>query len=118
MFETCPPLAGSPAPAGCERTVKDRVILDLCAGTGAWSRPYVQAGYIVKTVSLPEDVRLMRPFDVPVHGILAAPPCTDFARCGARWWESKGNAALLTSLSIVDACLRAVFLHKPNWWAL
>lgn len=95
------------------------VVLDLCAGTGAWSRPYKEAGYHVIYVTLPEvDVRLLHHLPGPVHGILAAPPCTAFARCGARWWKSKGEQALFDGLSVVDACLRAVVLYEPVWWAL
>src|SRR5512141_57875 len=30
------------------------IILDLCAGTGAWSDPYRLAGYDVRRVTLPE----------------------------------------------------------------
>ena len=33
---------------------KRKVILDLCGGTGAWSRPYAEAGYDVKNITLPE----------------------------------------------------------------
>lgn len=29
------------------------VILDLCAGTGAWSEPYREAGYDVRRIDLP-----------------------------------------------------------------
>lgn len=29
------------------------VILDLCGGTGAWSRPYREAGYEVELITLP-----------------------------------------------------------------
>src|SRR5882672_12633911 len=97
----------------------NRLILDLCAGTGSWSEPYRAAGYEVRLVTLPEDVRLLRwcP-DEPVHGILAAPPCTHFAASGARWYAEKGAAALLDGLSVVDACLRMVMVCKPKWWAL
>jgi hypothetical protein len=96
--------------------VKDRVILDLCAGSGSWSEPYVQAGYTVIRVDLPADVRLMRWVDVPVYGILAAPPCTVFASSGARWPRSDDDYR--NALSIVDACLRAVVVYRPLWWAL
>ena len=34
--------------------VEERIILDLCGGTGAWSRPYKDAGYNVQNVTLPE----------------------------------------------------------------
>lgn len=96
--------------------MKDRVILDLCAGSGAWSQPYAEAGYIVLPVTLPEDVR-----DVPwrrlwVQGILAAPPCTVFASSGARWQRTPEQ--IREALSVVDACLRAVAIYGPEWWAL
>ena len=94
----------------------NRVILDLCAGTGAWSQPYVNAGYSVQRIDLPQDVRLI---DWPhkVHGILAAPPCTYFCRmrmCRGRPTDLEFREAL----SIVDACLRLVGVCSPTWWAL
>ena len=95
-----------------------KIILDLCGGTGAWSRPYAEAGYDVRNITLPEyDVRTYTPPD-NVYGILIAPPCDHFARVGARWWQAKGPSALLDGLSIVDACLRIVFVCDPVWWAL
>ena len=30
---------------------KTRIILDLCAGTGAWSEPYLLAGYDVRRIT-------------------------------------------------------------------
>lgn len=53
-----------------------------------------------------------------MHGVLAAPPCTEFASSGARWWAAKGENALLSALALVDAALRIVLVHKPTWWAL
>jgi hypothetical protein len=95
-----------------------RVILDLCAGSGAWSAPYQQAGgYVVLRVDLPTDVRLMPVPDVPIHGILAAPPCTMFCRmrmCRGRPTDAQFREAL----SVVDACLRLVAICRPRWWAL
>jgi hypothetical protein len=95
-------------------------ILSLCDLTGHWSRPYAEAGYRVVRVDLAEgrDVRLLHRLDEPVHGILAAPPCTHFSRAGAWLWPAKGDAALLEGLAVVDACLRAVAIHRPVWWAL
>ena len=60
-------------------------ILSLCDFTGSWSRPYREAGYHVVQVDLQhgQDVRLLRRLAEPVHGILAAPPCTHFSRSGA-----------------------------------
>lgn len=94
-----------------------RLILDLCGGTGAWSKPYADAGYDVIIVDADQDVRLFHT-TAKVHGILAAPPCTHLAGSGARWWAEKGKGALLEALSIVDACLRVVLLTQPEWWCL
>ena len=97
------------------------MILDLCGGTGAWSKPYKDAGYDVFVVDKERgyDVRLFRlKGRERITGVLAAPPCTHLAGSGARWWEGKGEAALLENLSIVDACLRIIQVCKPQWWAL
>ena len=49
---------------------KEKIILDLCGGTGSWSKPYKEAGYDVRLITLPnEDVRLYIPPD-NVYGIL------------------------------------------------
>jgi hypothetical protein len=97
-------------------------ILSLCDHSGIWSRPYEEAGYEVIRVDLQNavrrDVRLNEWIDVPIRGILAAPPCDHFAASGARWWEGKGEDAILGGLAIVDACLRAVAIYRPVWWAL
>ena len=92
------------------------VIYDLCGGTGAWSAPYKAAGYDVHLVDLPHDVRLIQDPGIPVHGVLCAPPCTVFARSGARW--SRSEADMREAMSVVDACLRFVLTVKPSWWAL
>lgn len=93
-----------------------KIILDLCGGTGAWSKPYLDAGYDVRLVTLPErDVRLYQPPE-KVHGILAAPPCTMFSISGARW--KRTDAQMMNAISMVDACLRIIYATKPVWWAL
>jgi hypothetical protein len=92
-----------------------KVILDLCGGTGAWSKPYAEAGYEVRLITLPVDVRLVE-YPSAVHGLLAAPPCQCFSRAGRRWPRSEAD--YLAALSVVDACLRFVAMCKPAWWAL
>jgi len=98
------------------------IILDLCGGTGSWSKPYKDAGYEVYIIDTlyGHDVRefewdslLLRP-----HGILAAPPCTEFAVSGARWWAEKPPELLEEAIDIVRACLRIIHQARPNWWAL
>jgi len=52
----------------------DKIILDLCGGTGAWSKPYKDAGYDVRVITLPNDDVLNYTPPKGVYGILAAPP--------------------------------------------
>lgn len=96
-----------------------KIILDLCGGTGAWSKPYQEDGrYDVRVITLPQDVRLLKLPSERIYGILAATPCTHLAYSGARWWAEKGEAALIEALSIADACIRLVMFTKPVFWAL
>ena len=55
---------------------------------------------------------------IRVRGVLAAPPCTEFASSGARWWEGKGEQKLLDGLALVDACCRIILVHRPQWWVI
>ena len=91
----------------------DKIILDLCGGSGAWSKPYREAGYIVKLITLPKnDIRNWRKdTDVlnvidNVYGILAAPPCTmfSFARTNA-----KKPRDLHEGMKCVRACLDIIW---------
>jgi len=95
-------------------------ILSICDYTGNWSRPYREEGYDVRQIDIKngEDARLFEALPYPVRGVLAAPPCTDFAGSGARWWKDKGQDSLLDALSIVDACCRIILIHRPQWWVI
>src|SRR3990167_7024082 len=96
-----------------------KIILDLCGGTGSWSKPYRDAGYDVRLITLPgNDVREYVP-PKNVYGILAAPPCTHFSGSGACWWKEKDkDGRTLTDLEIFTACLRIILLAKPKFWVL
>jgi hypothetical protein len=88
------------------------VILDLCGGSGAWSRPYLEAGYDVRVVTLPgNDVRAYVP-PVGVRGVLAAPPCNEFSLA------KRGFRDFAAGLEVVIACLRVIAMARPVWWAL
>ena len=78
-----------------------KIILDLCGGTGSWSRPYQEAGYDVRNITLPEyDVREYHPPE-NVHGVLAAPPCDQFS-----FAKTTGKPRdLKEAWSIVRGCL-------------
>lgn len=82
-----------------------KIILDLCGGTGAWSKPYRDAGYDVRLVTLPDNDVLTYTPPKNVYGILAAPPCTEFswARTNAKRPRDFNDA-----MSIVNAGLRIV----------
>jgi hypothetical protein len=57
----------------------NKIILDLCGGTGSWSKPYRNNGYDVRVITLPDyDVFDYQPPE-NVYGILAAPTCTHFS---------------------------------------
>ncbi len=97
----------------------DKIILDLCGGTGAWSKPYLEAGYDVRNITLPEyDVRTYKPPE-NVYGILAAPPCTMFSFARTR---AKTPRDLKEGMILVIACLNIIwecrYNNKLAFWSL
>ena len=98
---------------------KNKIILDLCGGTGSWSSPYEKAGYDVRLITLSNnDVRTYIP-PKNVYGILAAPPCTDFSVSGAQYWKQKdADGITKKSLDIVLACLKIIKKCEPIFWCL
>jgi len=100
-----------------------KVILSLCDYSGRWSEPYRENGYevIQVDIKLGFDVRTFPKINDPVHGVLMAPPCTEFAGSGARHWKSKHEKTpekLTDNLALVDACLRTVAIYDPAFWVL
>ena len=114
-----------------------KVILDLCGGTGAWSKKYKEAGYRVINVTLPDydilktEIRpqyrdmilkgkrgLIVDFD-NIYGILAAPVCTmfSFARRGAKTPRDlrQGMELVIASLNVIWECR---YDHKLAFWCL
>jgi len=96
-----------------------KIILDLCGGTGAWSKPYKEAGYDVRLITLPNnDVRTYIPPD-NVYGILAAPVCTQFSFARTR---AKTPRNLRDGMKLVIACLNIIwecrYDHKLAFWCL
>ena len=118
--------------------VKNKVILDLCGGTGSWSKPYEDAGYMRYIITLPKYDVTKVDFNThslefirqdaycrdsltilyeDIHGILAAPPCTEFSL-------AKGAAQrdFSSAMKTVKACLEIIWhcrIHgKPKFWAM
>lgn len=111
-----------------------KIILDLCGGTGSWSKPYKDAGYDVRLVTLPE-------FDVcevnfwqgmiflkddyngilikDIYGILAAPPCTMFSLART---TAKKPRDFYEGMETVEACMGIIWevrkQQKLAFWAL
>ena len=121
---------------------KDKIILDLCGGSGAWSRPYREAGYTVYNITLPAyDVISAEAMlfeenvciyfisknnkcasDIivrtdEVHGILCAPPCTEFSVAKGGRLRDLGGAMVT-----VSACMQIIWECRANgnlkFWAL
>ena len=100
-------------------SMNKKVILDLCGGTGSWGKPYKDAGYDVRNITLPEyDVRTYQPPE-NVYGILAAPPCTMFSLARTR---AKSPRDFNEGMEIVEACLKIIWecrkKGKLAFWAL
>lgn len=95
------------------------LILDLCGGSGAWSKPYADAGYdvvVIDPAAGTGDVRFYAYQRYRVHGILAAPPCTVFSYARNRYPAK--DEEIRAGLEVVSACLRVIAMQKPAWWAL
>ena len=97
----------------------EKIILDLCGGTGSWSKPYRDAGYDVRVITLPDyDIREFVPPD-NVYGILAAPPCTMFSLART---TAKTPRDLKQGMRTVRACLDIIWgcreKGKLAFWAL
>ena len=96
-----------------------KIILDLCGGTGAWSKPYKDNGYDVRVITLPDnDVFTYIPPN-NVYGILAAPVCTMFSLARTR---AKTPRDLREGMRMVIACLNIIwecrYNNKLAFWSL
>lgn len=114
-----------------------KIILDLCGGTGAWSKPYEDAGYIVINITLPfydilktefgkeiilfkgGDSKLLIINKSDVYGILAAPICTMFSKART---TAKTPRDFREGMKLVIACLNIIwecrYDHKLAFWCM
>lgn len=102
----------------------DKTILSLCDFSGEWPRPYREAGYDVIQIDIKHGTDVIdlaaNPNRLPpIHGVLAAPPCTHFTVSGNQWWPAKdADGRTDELLAVVDACLDIIDYVKPVFWAL
>lgn len=126
-----------------ENKNENKIILDLCGGTGSWSKPYKDAGYKVFLITLPKYDVLPNYWAIndghiffypesfwpdhsgiyeaipikDIYGILAAPPCTEFSRAKTtvpRDFE-KGMETVRAVLEIIWQCQ---IHNRIQFWAL
>lgn len=97
----------------------NKIILDLCGGTGSWSNLYKKNGYDVRLITLPENDVLTYEPPQNVYGIFAAPPCTMFSLART---TAKIPRDFKQGLKIVEACERIIRQSRINgnlkFWAL
>jgi len=107
----------------------NKTILSLFDASGEWAKPWQEAGYDVHTFDIQtgEDINdfsveylLENGYgDLNIWGILAAPPCTDFASSGAQFWakkDAKGQTEI--SNELVMQVIRTVNFLQPKIWAM
>lgn len=118
----------------------NKIILDLCGGTGSWSKPYKEAGYDVKLITLPkydlfdththtrmiefrnsftEEIEAVNADEV--YGILAAPTCTMFSLART---TAKTPRDFESGMKLVEKCLEIIWYCRASndsalkFWAL
>lgn len=110
--------------------MQTKTVLSLFDYSGSWSRPYREAGHNVIQIDIKLGIDIMSinadwmyenifaQFET-VDGILAAPPCTDFAVSGAQYWgEKDADGRTAKSIELVYQTIRIIDLCQPDWWVL
>lgn len=102
----------------------NKCILSLFDYKKTWSKPYEENGYEVVIIDLKHGVDIITwnyKLYKPKHfyGILAAPPCTDFAGSGARWWKEKDKDGRTNySCILIHQTLAIIKYFNSEFWAL
>jgi hypothetical protein len=120
---------------------QDKIILSLFDYSGNWCRPYRENGYTVIQHDqklgwdIFEDTIPAASADsidgLRIHGLLAAPPCTDFARSGGHLWTKKDEQPAPYESKDVEfdnrldyyqfmvySVLAIVEWLQPKWWVI
>jgi len=102
---------------------KDKIILDLCGGTGAWSKPYADSGYTVINITLPYydllDEKIVRYcISLNPYGILFAVECTPWANSGARWFDERSPREIFYYSKLLVKGLRIIMETNSVFWCI
>jgi hypothetical protein len=107
--------------------MKEKIILDLEGGTGAWSLPYKNAGYDVRNITLPywditDERTIQYCCSLDVYGILFALDCTVTANSGARWFWQRITAEVWDWMKQYRKGMRIIEYHRRKgglkFWCL
>ena len=104
-------------------------VLSLCERTGNMVRPWADAGFECICVDIQHegdvtegnirfigaDVLEWMPPPRRYAIAFAAPPCTDLAVSGARWFQEKGLEAAQQAFAMVNACRRILEWSEAPW---
>lgn len=101
-----------------------KTLLSLFDHSGKWSEPF-KAVADVFCVDIKNGIDILT-WDYKawgqgrdVVGILAAPPCTDFAAIGSQYWKEKDMSGKTEkSIELVNKTLEIVEYFNPKFWAL
>lgn len=116
-------------------TINERLIISLYDYSTNWVKYYIKAGYpvIVWDKKIEGDIlegfsrllMMIEATELNVYGIIAAPPCTDFAVSGARWFAEKDKptegydpfeSTTELSVSLVLIVMHLVDIYNPVFW--
>jgi len=110
--------------------------------SGSWSQPYRDKGWGTLQWDIKFPDRLPYPIvsnfqdihefdDGPMedlydafdegfpNGVIAAPPCTDFAGSGARWWKEKDeDGRTQKSIEMMQTVFELIDIFKPDFYAI
>lgn len=102
-----------------------KTILSLFDYSGNWPKYYRENGYNVYSLDIKNGVDILElsKQDIeslgPIYGIMAAPPCTDFAGSGAQYWKAKdADGRTEASLRLIDKTLDIINWCDPFFWGL
>ena len=100
-----------------------KLILDLCGGTGSWSKPYKEAGYDVRVITLPEfdvtDEKVIQMcIDLKPYGVLCATPCECWGVMGNCRWGERTKEFIVKHTEILIKNLRIIYESNPVFWCI